>query len=127
VLTQLLCCLQQFQGRHGRAYLVNNVYASLPVCTAVLSRQRINTWLLLASFMFTVDVALYCSLIAQVHGCATHCRVNVTLGPKEERLLITGLHSVADIHCTSCNTVIGWKYVRLIRCQLTASSTIQCR
>jgi hypothetical protein len=39
-------------------------------------------------------------------------RVNVTWGPKEERLLITGVHTVADIYCTSCNTVLGWKYVR---------------
>eukprot|EP00803_Ostreobium_quekettii_P005918 evm.model.scf_900.1 EVM.evm.TU.scf_900.1 scf_900:26479-27468(-) len=50
-----------FQGRHGRAYLFNNV-------------------------------------------------LNITLGPKEERLLITGLHTVADIYCTCCNSVLGWKY-----------------
>jgi len=53
---------QSFQGRHGRAYLFNNV-------------------------------------------------VNVTLGPKEDRLLITGLHSVCDIYCTCCQSVLGWKYV----------------
>ena len=39
------------------------------------------------------------------------CRVNITLGPKEERLLMTGLHTVADIYCTCCSTVLGWKYV----------------
>ena len=50
-----------FQGRHGRAYLFNNV-------------------------------------------------VNVTLGPKEDRLLITGLHTVADIYCSCCQQVLGWKY-----------------
>ena len=38
------------------------------------------------------------------------CRVNITLGPKEERLLMTGLHTVADIYCTCCSTVLGWKY-----------------
>ncbi|BDA48112.1 Protein yippee-like 4 [Coccomyxa sp. Obi] len=38
--------------------------------------------------------------------------VNITLGPKEERLLMTGLHTVADIYCTSCSTVLGWKYER---------------
>lgn len=37
--------------------------------------------------------------------------MNVALGPKEDRLLITGLHTVADIYCTTCNTVLGWKYV----------------
>lgn len=35
-------------------------------------------------------------------------RVNVSLGPREERVLITGLHEVADIHCTGCGTVLGW-------------------
>lgn len=23
---------------------------------------------------------------------------------------MTGLHTVADIHCTTCGTVLGWKY-----------------
>ncbi len=39
------------------------------------------------------------------------CSVNVALGPREERLLITGLHVVADIYCADCQTVLGWKYV----------------
>lgn len=39
--------------------------------------------------------------------------MNITLGPKEERLLMTGLHTVADIYCTCCSTVLGWKYVRV--------------
>ena len=38
------------------------------------------------------------------------CRVNVTLGPREDRVLITGLHTVADIHCITCGQVLGWKY-----------------
>lgn len=50
-----------FQGRHGRAYLFNNV-------------------------------------------------VNIVLGLKEDRLLITGLHTVRDIHCGHCNATLGWKY-----------------
>nr|XP_054490959.1 protein yippee-like 4 [Agelaius phoeniceus] len=36
--------------------------------------------------------------------------VNVGCGPAEQRLLLTGLHSVADIFCQSCNTTLGWKY-----------------
>ena len=28
--------------------------------------------------------------------------VNITLGPKEDRLLMTGLHTVADIYCIHC-------------------------
>ena len=51
-----------FQGRHGRAYLVDAV-------------------------------------------------VNVREGEAEERMLITGLHRVADIHCCVCGAGLGWKYV----------------
>lgn len=36
--------------------------------------------------------------------------VNVGTGPAEERYLLTGLHSVADIYCASCKTSLGWKY-----------------
>lgn len=36
--------------------------------------------------------------------------VNVGCGPAEERVLLTGLHAVADIHCSSCKTTLGWKY-----------------
>jgi hypothetical protein len=36
--------------------------------------------------------------------------VNITHGPAEDRILITGLHSVSDIYCKRCNTLIGWTY-----------------
>jgi len=49
-----------------------------------------------------------------------HCRhgkaylfnsvVNIGVGPKEERLMTTGLHTVADIHCNNCLQIVGWKY-----------------
>lgn len=52
---------KSFQGRHGRAYLFNNV-------------------------------------------------INVHEGAKEERVLITGLHTVCDIYCNVCSNVLGWKY-----------------
>ncbi|XP_065623431.1 protein yippee-like, partial [Quercus suber] len=49
-----------------------------------------------------------------------HCRhgkaylfdkvVNVTLGEKEERMMITGLHTVVDIFCVGCCSIVGWKY-----------------
>mmetsp|Transcript_17402 Transcript_17402/g.34133 ORF Transcript_17402/g.34133 Transcript_17402/m.34133 type:complete len:118 (+) Transcript_17402:94-447(+) len=37
--------------------------------------------------------------------------VNITLGPKEDRILITGLHTVADCYCNCCQAILGWKYV----------------
>lgn len=38
--------------------------------------------------------------------------VNVNTGPAEDRRLITGLHSVCDISCKRCKTVIGWTYAK---------------
>ncbi|XP_052199664.1 protein yippee-like isoform X2 [Diospyros lotus] len=37
---------------------------------------------------------------------------NVTVGEKEERAMMTGLHIVADIFCVGCGSIVGWKYVR---------------
>lgn len=36
--------------------------------------------------------------------------VNVTIGPSEDRLLMTGLHSVCDLFCQRCKTLVGWTY-----------------
>lgn len=38
--------------------------------------------------------------------------MNIGVGPKEDRQLTTGLHTVADIHCADCRQVLGWKYER---------------
>mmetsp|Transcript_4598 Transcript_4598/g.6340 ORF Transcript_4598/g.6340 Transcript_4598/m.6340 type:complete len:242 (+) Transcript_4598:89-814(+) len=38
--------------------------------------------------------------------------VNYWKGPPAERMLMTGLHAVADVYCTGCDTLIGWTYER---------------
>lgn len=38
--------------------------------------------------------------------------INVTIGPKEDRQLMTGLHTVADVKCFECQEVLGWRYER---------------
>ncbi|CAL0313482.1 unnamed protein product [Lupinus luteus] len=37
--------------------------------------------------------------------------VNITLGPQEERIMLSGLHTVEDIFCCCCGQILGWKYV----------------
>ncbi|MFQ6626420.1 hypothetical protein Gotur_006017 [Gossypium turneri] len=37
---------------------------------------------------------------------------NIMVGPKEDRQLMTGLHTVADVYCCDCREVLGWKYER---------------
>ncbi|XP_047613004.1 protein yippee-like 2 isoform X1 [Phacochoerus africanus] len=49
--------------------------------------------------------------------------VNVGCGPAEERVLLTGLHAVADIYCENCKTTLGWKYVRLPQVQEEAGKS----
>ena len=47
--------------------------------------------------------------------------VNLDVGEKEDRVLMTGLHTVADIFCSHCSTRLGWKYVEAFepRCAST--------
>ncbi|KAI5434124.1 hypothetical protein KIW84_021113 [Lathyrus oleraceus] len=47
------------------------------------------------------------------HGKAYLFRkvANVTIGEKEDRPMITGMHTVADIFCVGCGSVVGWTYI----------------
>ncbi|WWC97750.1 hypothetical protein V866_004636 [Kwoniella sp. B9012] len=38
--------------------------------------------------------------------------INTNLGKKEERKLITGTHTCADLLCASCGASLGWKYLK---------------
>ncbi|KAJ1937679.1 hypothetical protein EC988_007820, partial [Linderina pennispora] len=48
------------------------------------------------------------------HGRAylTEAVVNEKLGACEDRLLMTGIHTVCDLCCIVCDSVVGWKYIR---------------
>jgi len=41
-----------------------------------------------------------------------HSAVNVKMGKKEDRMLLTGMHTVADILCAGCGTNLGWTYLK---------------
>ncbi|KAK8643785.1 hypothetical protein V6N13_013063 [Hibiscus sabdariffa] len=36
--------------------------------------------------------------------------VNITVGALEERMMLSGMHTVADIFCCCCGQIVGWKY-----------------
>ena len=107
----------------GRRILLNDAAARLATRTA----QRQN------------DALIYLEGTGHILYSCTHCRthltshedilsksfhgrhgraflfdscVNVTLGPEEDRMLITGLHTVCDLHCKRCNHLVGWTYQR---------------
>ncbi|KAJ6625850.1 hypothetical protein B0H10DRAFT_2161693 [Mycena sp. CBHHK59/15] len=52
-----------------------------------------------------LQVALSCSIWILMHSA-----VNLKLGNREDRSLITGVHTVADVYCLGCNERLGWFY-----------------
>lgn len=49
-------------------------------------------------------------------------RVNISMGPLEERMMLSGMHTVADIFCCCCGQNVGWKYVKPSSLSLSLSS-----
>ncbi|KAF8345520.1 Yippee/Mis18, partial [Amanita rubescens] len=43
-------------------------------------------------------------------GYLMHSATNVRLGRREDRALLTGVHTVADVFCVGCGDRIGWYY-----------------
>ncbi|KAF8981089.1 yippee-domain-containing protein [Cyathus striatus] len=43
-------------------------------------------------------------------GFLMNSAVNVKMGRREDRSLLTGVHTVADLHCMGCNDRLGWYY-----------------
>ncbi|KAI0272012.1 yippee zinc-binding/DNA-binding /Mis18, centromere assembly-domain-containing protein [Russula aff. rugulosa BPL654] len=43
-------------------------------------------------------------------GYLMHSAVNVRMGNKEDRPLLTGVHTVADVFCVGCSDRLGWYY-----------------
>ncbi|XP_028806640.1 protein yippee-like At4g27745 [Neltuma alba] len=40
-----------------------------------------------------------------------HAR-NIIEGAKQDRQLMTGMYTVANIYCSNCGQELGWKYIR---------------
>ncbi|KAB2066618.1 hypothetical protein ERO13_A09G164600v2 [Gossypium hirsutum] len=79
-------------------------------------------------FVITLEGSVYScnhchthlALLDDIISKSFHCRhgkaylfdkvVNITVGEKEERMMMTGLHTVVDIFCVGCGSIVGWKY-----------------
>lgn len=62
------------------------------------------------------QLALASDLVSKAFYC---CRgkaylfskvANITVGASEERSMLSGMHTVADIFCCCCGQIVGWKY-----------------
>ncbi|TBU33939.1 yippee-domain-containing protein [Dichomitus squalens] len=66
----------------------------------------------------TAVIALQDELISKAfsgrdgRGFLMHSAVNLKMGKKEDRPLLTGVHTVADVYCMGCNERMGWYYHR---------------
>ncbi|CAL1706390.1 unnamed protein product [Somion occarium] len=45
-------------------------------------------------------------------GYLMHSAINIKAGRREDRPLLTGVHTVEDVYCKGCNERLGWKYVK---------------
>jgi hypothetical protein len=39
--------------------------------------------------------------------------MNILLGRVEEKMMMTGYHTIANIYCSQCGEELGWKYLRV--------------
>uniref|UniRef100_A0A8C6HA82 Yippee domain-containing protein n=2 Tax=Mus TaxID=862507 RepID=A0A8C6HA82_MUSSI len=76
-----------------------------PWCGFQSPRRFRPTWMTV-----TGGIAVPTAVLTWPTTTTSSPRVNVGCGPAEERVLLTGLHAVADIHCENCKTTLGWKY-----------------
>lgn len=84
-----------------------------PEFFAVTRRCRRDNLFVFFFFFLLMDEILPCLefvILGRILFCCFFS-VNVGCGPAEERVLLTGLHAVADIYCECCKTTLGWKYV----------------
>ncbi|KAK4752591.1 hypothetical protein SAY87_021389 [Trapa incisa] len=79
-------------------------------------------------FVITLDGKFYSCKFCNTHlalfddimSKSFHCRygraylfdnvINITSAEKEDRMMITGMHTVSDIFCVGCGSIVGWKY-----------------
>ncbi|KAF7149792.1 hypothetical protein RHSIM_Rhsim02G0133300 [Rhododendron simsii] len=89
----------------GRSYRCRYCHSPLALADDVVSR--------VSSLSLSLDVVVYACSFNCSRGRAYlfNNAVNVSVGPTEERTMISGLHSVSDVFCCCCGQILGWKYV----------------
>ncbi|KAG2429744.1 hypothetical protein HXX76_010528 [Chlamydomonas incerta] len=78
-----------YEWLEGRCYACKMCHCNLAAATELVSRQ-----------------------FHSKHGRAYlfNTAVNLSTGPREERMMTTGLHVVCDVYCSKCQWPVGWKY-----------------
>lgn len=78
-----------------------NVLVILEVKVHCINLNKFQTYLFMCSLRIETNL----------HFLFFFDRVNVSVGVKETRMMMTGMHTVADIFCVGCGSIVGWTYV----------------
>ncbi|CAF2102140.1 BnaA05g27770D [Brassica napus] len=73
----------------GKSYSCRHCKTSIALCDDVVSK----------SFQSRHGKAYLFSKVANVYA-----------GKKEDRMMMTGMHTVVDIYCVKCGSYVGWRY-----------------
>ncbi|KAK4549007.1 hypothetical protein LTR36_008780 [Oleoguttula mirabilis] len=90
-----------FTGRHGRAYLVSASRSCITPPTTASSSSSSNCSS--SSSSSSATKAARTDALPNLPNTYTHKPV--------PRQLVTGAHTVGDISCAHCGSVLGWKYL----------------
>lgn len=88
----------------------------LVACNQSVKQNSYVCYSYLLSIWKSISLATLYIGVSSVNGCSKNLlrlrSVNVSAGELEDRQMLTGMHTVADIFCIGCGSIVGWKYVR---------------
>lgn len=104
-------------GSHGVIYIHYTIVLTLCLCShfnagmdKLISSMKCKFSDFLYQFCTFSSLSLF--LVAFLLLLLMMISVNISTGNEEDRMLMTGLHTVTDIFCVGCGSNVGWKYVR---------------
>ncbi|CAJ2659745.1 unnamed protein product [Trifolium pratense] len=97
----------------GRSYRCKFCKTHLALADDLISRltcrceQKVQPFVPAAVGIFSILLSFHCR---RGKAYLFTNAVNTTIGTPEERVMLSGLHTVADIFCCCCGQIVGWKY-----------------
>ncbi|KAJ0101690.1 hypothetical protein Patl1_04723 [Pistacia atlantica] len=102
-----------FHCRRGKAYLFNNACTvaqaksnAKQLCDNVVIMDKLEDRHENTGQLKEVTSPEITALISRL----IIIPVNVTVGTLEERMMLSGMHTVGDVFCCCCGQIVGWKY-----------------
>ncbi|KAH0934089.1 hypothetical protein HID58_011206 [Brassica napus] len=81
----------------GKSYCCRHCKTDIALCDDVVSKSFQSRHG--KAYLFSKSLGILCG-----------DRANVYAGKKEDRMMMTGMHTVVDIYCVKCGSYVGWRY-----------------